>query len=88
MEDRAYFVYMLECGDGTLYSGITNDLSRRITEHNESPKGAKYTKSRRPVRLVYSNVCHNKSEALKAERILKKLSRAQKLELAASWLDR
>lgn len=76
---------MLECADGTLYSGITNNLFRRVAEHNESPKGAKYTKSRRPVHLVYSNTYPNKSEALKAECILKKLNRLQKLELAASW---
>ena len=65
----------------TLYCGITTDLERRLLEHNNSPLGASYTSGRRPVILVYSEVCKNKSKALKREYTLKKLSRSEKLHL-------
>lgn len=73
-----YYVYILRCSDQTLYTGITRDLEKRLTEHNSSPKGAKYTRSRRPLTLVHSQHCHNKSEALKREIAIKKLSKLQK----------
>ncbi|MCK4875524.1 MAG: GIY-YIG nuclease family protein [Sulfurimonas sp.] len=72
---------MLKCSDDTLYTGITTDLDRRVEEHNTSPKGAKYTRIRRPVELVYSEVTEDKSSASKRELEIKKLSRIQKLEL-------
>jgi len=72
---------MLKCSDDTLYTGITTDLDRRVDEHNNSPKGAKYTRVRRPVELVYSENQKDKSTASKRECEIKKLSRIQKLEL-------
>jgi putative endonuclease len=77
-----YYVYMLECADGTLYTGITTDLERRVEEHNSSDKGAKYTRARRPVRLVYSEVYEDRSRASKREYEIKHtMSRTQKLLL-------
>ena len=72
---------MLKCSDDSLYTGITTDLDRRLDEHNNSPKGAKYTRNKRPVTLVYNESCEDKSSASKREVEIKKLSRAQKLEL-------
>jgi len=76
-----YYLYILKCKDKTLYTGITNNLERRIKEHNESNKGAKYTKARRPVKLVYLKRFKNRSGASKEEAKIKKLSRKEKLEL-------
>lgn len=75
-----YFVYVLECNDGTLYTGISSDINRRIEEHNNSKLGAKYTKVRRPVRLIYSKEFEDRSAALVEEARIKKLSRIQKLD--------
>lgn len=75
-----HYTYILECKDQTLYTGYTTDLERRIKVHNEG-KGAKYTKIRRPVKLVYHEVYDNKSDALKREYAMKQLSRAKKLAL-------
>ena len=77
----SYFVYIVRCSDDTLYTGIAKDLQKRIEEHNSSGKGAKYTKARRPVTLVYSETAEDRSSASKREYIIKKLSRTQKLEL-------
>lgn len=76
-----YFVYILKCHDKTLYTGITTDLERRIKEHNLSDLGARYTRSRRPVKLVYSKNFKDRSTATKEEGRIKKLSRIKKLEL-------
>jgi putative endonuclease len=76
-----YFLYILECSDQTLYTGITTNLDRRIKEHNNSKLGAKYTKIRRPVKLVYSKEFTDRSKALKEEAKIKKLSRLQKIDL-------
>lgn len=73
-----YFVYLLRCSDETLYCGVTTDVDRRLEEHNTSSKGAKYTKGRRPVVLVYHEECEDKSSALKRELAIKRLSREQK----------
>ena len=78
-----YFVYVVECADKTLYTGVTTDLTRRVGEHNTSTKGAKYTRARRPVRLVYSHRYKTRSAAQIAESTIKKLSRAQKMQLIA-----
>jgi putative endonuclease len=75
-----YFLYILECADKTLYTGITTDLERRIVEHNEK-LGAKYTSARRPVKLKFCQKFKNRSAASKAESRIKKLKRSEKLEL-------
>ncbi|QSZ41347.1 GIY-YIG nuclease family protein [Sulfurimonas aquatica] len=77
----AYFTYILKCSDATLYTGITTDIKRRIDEHNNSDKGAKYTRLRRPVELVYSEKSEDRSSASKREYAIKKMSRLKKLEL-------
>lgn len=74
-------VYIVKCADGTLYTGITTDLDRRISEHNDSDKGAKYTRGRGPVELMYSADFEDKSGASKEEYRIKQLSRDEKLEL-------
>ena len=82
-----YFVYILICSDNTYYTGITTDINRRLMEHNGNGgrnKGAKYTRYRRPVRLVYSQNFLNRSEASKEENRIKKLSRKEKLALIES----
>ena len=76
-----WYVYILKCSDGTLYTGITTCLSRRVNEHNNSAKGAKYTRSRRPVKLVWSQKAINRSEASKKEYQIKKMTRSKKLNL-------
>ena len=81
----SYFVYILQCADDTYYTGIATDIKRRLDEHNGSEKGAKYTKSRRPVSLVYSESFPDRSSASKREyEIKKKMSRAEKLRLIQS----
>lgn len=75
----SYFVYIVRCADDTLYTGITTDVARRIDEHNHSDSvGAKYTRNRRPVVLVYTQECANRSDATKEELRIKKLSRHAK----------
>jgi putative endonuclease len=76
-----YYLYILECADKTLYTGITVDLVRRLKEHNDSKLGAKYTRARRPVCIIYSKKFLNRSNASKAESKIKKLSRIEKLRL-------
>ena len=75
-----YYVYLLECSDKTLYCGYTDNLEKRLKTHNLG-KGAKYTKSRLPVLLVYNEKFESKSEALKREIEIKKLTRAEKMKL-------
>lgn len=73
---------MLRCADDTLYTGVTVDMGRRIDEHNsDNKKAARYTRARRPVKLIYSEACEDRAHACKREYDLKQLSRAQKLEL-------
>lgn len=76
-----YSVYIVRCSDNTLYTGIATDVKRRIHEHNHSSKGAKYTKARRPVTLVYTQKFPNRSEASKREYAIKKMSKEKKLEM-------
>jgi len=83
----SYYVYILECSDKTLYTGIATDVGRRLDEHNNSDKGAKYTKIRRPLKLVYSEESENRSSASKREYEIKKLSREKKLELISRNLN-
>jgi putative endonuclease len=75
-----WMVYMLECADKTLYTGITNDLDRRLAAH-AAGKGARYTKGRGPFRLVYCETCAGRAEASRRETTIKLLSRAKKLRL-------
>jgi len=81
MPQIMYYLYILKCADGTLYTGITVDLVRRVKEHNSSELGARYTRSRRPVKLVYSKEFSGRSEASKEEARIKKLSREEKLDM-------
>jgi putative endonuclease len=74
-------VYILECGDGTLYTGITNDLPRRLAAHADG-QGAKYTKGRGPLKVIYFEEAENRSEASKREAQIKSISRTAKLALA------
>ena len=80
------FTYIVECSDHTLYTGWTNDLEKRIIAHNEG-KGAKYTKTRRPVRLVYFETFATKEEAMSREYRIKRLSRRKKQQLIAGIQD-
>ena len=77
-----WIVYILECADGTLYTGITNDLDRRMLEH-ESGQGAKYTKGRGPFQLVYSERFQGRGPASRREIQIKSLNREQKLKLVS-----
>lgn len=79
-EKEIYYTYILQCADGTLYCGYTNDVQRRVKVHGEG-KGARYTRSRLPVRLVYCETFLSKSEAMRREYRIKKLDRSQKLAL-------
>ena len=79
-----HYTYIVECRDKTLYTGWTTDLEKRIRMHNEG-KGAKYTKSRAPVRLVYYEQYETKQEALKREYAIKHLSRKEKLALIKAY---
>ena len=77
---KAWYVYILRCKDGTLYTGSTDDVERRLAVHN-SGKGAKYTRSRRPVEIVYTEECESYSAALRREYAIKQLTRQEKLNL-------
>ena len=82
MQSTLYTVYLLRCADETLYTGVTTDVNRRLSEHNTSAKGAKYTRARRPVRLIYSERCTTRGEAQKREHHIRTLSHAEKEKLA------
>lgn len=81
---KEWFVYMVKCADGTLYTGYTNDVEKRVATHNKS-KGAKYTRSRLPVTLAYQKSYPTRSIAMKAEYMLKQFSRDVKLMLAKKY---
>lgn len=76
----SWYIYILRCGDDTLYTGITDDVEKRFAAHCAG-KGAKYTRGRGPLALVYTEEAEDKSAALKREHAIKKLSRAEKLKL-------
>jgi putative endonuclease len=86
-EPSHWIVYILECADQTLYTGITNDLDHRINEH-ENGRGAKYTRGRAPVKLLYTEIHSTRSQALKREAEIKSFDRAAKLELASACMRR
>lgn len=88
--DADWIVYILRCADGTLYTGITTDLVRRLAEHNGSGRagaartpGARYTRSRRPVTLAYAESAASRSDAARREAAIKRLDRRRKLALCA-----
>jgi putative endonuclease len=78
LSEKAWFLYVLRCADDTFYTGTTTDITRRINEHNTKKCGAKYTKTRRPVELIFWLDFENRSQAQKAEYKFKKLTRTQK----------
>ncbi len=78
-----WIVYILRCTDGTLYTGITNDLERRMAEH-EAGQGAKYTKGRGPFKLVYQEICQDRGVASRREIEIKSLDRKAKLSLVST----
>lgn len=79
----SWFVYIVECADGSLYTGVTTDITRRVEQHNAGRAGARYTRGRRPVRLVYSEVANDRSGALVREIEIKQMDRAGKQMLVA-----
>jgi len=82
---QQWYLYIVVCADDSLYTGITTDIDRRLYEHNHTNKGAKYTRSRRPVQLRYCATYQSRSIAAKAEADIKKLKRADKLILCKSF---
>lgn len=78
-----WFLYVVQCADQSLYTGITTDVERRVKEHNQSPRGARYTKTRRPVELLCTWPHESRSEASSAEYAFKSLSRQSKLQRIA-----
>jgi len=84
----SWYVYLLNCQDDSYYAGITTDLKRRLKEHNEdNKKAAKYTRARRPVKVVFFELCESRSEAASREYEIRKLSRSKKIELALSMVE-
>lgn len=81
-----YYCYIIECADGTLYTGMTNDTERRMHQHDLG-RGARYTRSRRPLRLVYIEQQSDRTTAMRRERVIKTLSRKRKLALIATKPD-
>ncbi len=81
---RMNYTYIVRCADGTLYCGWTNHLQERVAAHN-SGRGAKYTKSRRPVELVYYEEFGTKEEAMRREAQIKRMERAEKMALIVGW---
>ena len=80
-----WFVYIARCNDGTLYTGITNNLEKRIAAHNSAKEGARYTRPRRPVKLVYSKEAGSKSAASRLEYEIKKMTREKKMKLVNNF---
>ena len=75
------YTYIVECADGTLYTGWTTNVQKRVKAHNEEKSGAKYTKAKRPGQVVYYEGYETKEEAMRSEEAIKQLTRKQKLEL-------
>lgn len=84
--ETQWYLYILRCKDNTLYTGITTDVEKRLEAHR-SGKGAKYTRGRAPLELVYRETCGSHSDALKREAEIKKFSRQAKELLVKSWVD-
>jgi len=86
-KDKPYYMYVLRCSDDSLYCGVSTDPTRRLKEHNESARGAKYTRSRRPCKLLFTQECKSKSDAYKKEAAFKKLRKLQKYEYMCQVID-
>lgn len=84
---KKWFMYVVKCSDSTLYTGVTTNISRRVAEHNGGKRGAKYTRPRRPVSLVYWDEYPDRSSALKSEAAFKKLTRDRKLEIISERIS-
>ena len=82
--ETVWYLYILRCGDGTLYTGITTDVEKRLEAHRAG-KGAKYTRGRSPLEMVYRETCGSHSDALKRESAVKKLTREQKEQLIREY---
>jgi putative endonuclease len=78
---KQWCVYLLICADNSIYTGMTNDIEKRVKEHNTGNRGAKYTKTRRPVKLLKVIPCENRTDSLRLEYKIKRLSHNQKLKL-------
>ncbi len=83
-EEHRWWVYLLRCADGTLYTGMAADVQQRLQAHR-SGRGAKYTRGRLPVELAYQEECASRSAALRREAAIKRLRRGEKLKLAEAW---
>ena len=81
---QPWYVYILECSDGSLYTGVTTDLERRLHEHNHSPRAARYTRARRPLSLAYREAAGSRAEACRREWEIKQLSAAAKQQLISA----
>ena len=88
MSAASWYVYMVRCADGTFYTGIATDLARRLAEHNDGPRGARYTRSRRPVSLAYAEEVASRSEAAAREYRVRRLGVAQKRRLIQQQWER
>ena len=84
----AWFVYLVRCQDTTFYCGIAKDLNRRLEEHNSTDKGAKYTRGRRPVKLVYTEKAATRAQATQREGQIKRMTRAEKMALIQTAIAR
>ncbi|HIJ89960.1 MAG: GIY-YIG nuclease family protein [Desulfobulbaceae bacterium] len=82
----AWFVYLVRCRDATLYCGIAKNLKKRLAEHNSPDKGAKYTRGRQPVQLVYAEEVSSRAEATQREGRIKRLSRTEKMTLIKTFI--
>ena len=86
-KDKPYYMYVLRCRDDSLYCGVSTDPTRRLKEHNESTRGAKYTRSRRPCTILFVQACESKSDAYKKEAAFKKLRKLQKYEYMCEVIE-
>ena len=82
--EKTWWVYILRCGDGTFYAGVATDVAARLETHR-SGKGAKYTRSRGPLTLVYTEQCEDKTAAFRREYAIKQLKRSEKAALCETW---
>ena len=85
--EKTWWVYILRCGDGTFYTGVTTDVAARLETHRAG-KGAKYTRSRGPLQLTYSEKCEDKTLAFQREYAIKQLKRSEKAALCEMWKEK
>lgn len=87
-QSSAWFVYLVRCRDGSLYCGIAKNLEKRLAEHNSPDKGAKYTRGRRPVQLVYAEEVSSRAQATQREGRIKRMTRAEKMTFIETFTAR